>query len=230
MPISVSSASRSVPSRVPSRVNLNSIPKASPIPSVQGRLIKTSSTPSTTVRCVCTSTKDVGHMIECENCFLWSHSKCVGIISSVAKKFPYICPFCIRFLFSEISNLRSEIKDLRDKCSSFTRNGQTSQNSLCEISPKLESITSHVTQPSSSVSSPPTVNPLCSSSPSPAAFVSTSASLSPAPPPMAKCSSRTVCKVWLVSYGLKHAHRLLSLQHFVHTLWNHAITFQQCNI
>ena len=31
------------------------------------------------VRCVCSSTVDSGHMVECERCKMWCHSKCVGV-------------------------------------------------------------------------------------------------------------------------------------------------------
>ena len=36
------------------------------------------------IRCVCSSTVDSGHMVECERCKMWCHSKCVGVAQSTA--------------------------------------------------------------------------------------------------------------------------------------------------
>ena len=60
-------------------------------------------------------------MIECEGCPRWSHSKCVSISATLAKNYPFICPFCTRALFQEVTSLRSEVSQLREqlaKCSS----------------------------------------------------------------------------------------------------------------
>ena len=58
------------------------------------------SNPSSSVHCVCSSSEDSGHMVECEGCSQWSHSKYVGIIPSMAPTYPYVCPFCIKSVFS----------------------------------------------------------------------------------------------------------------------------------
>ena len=61
------------------------------------------------VHCVCSSTKDVGHMVECESCCQWSHCNCVSLSPSLASSYPFVCPFCIKSLFSRLSNMESEV-------------------------------------------------------------------------------------------------------------------------
>ena len=76
---------------------------------------------------VCLSDKEVGHMIECEGCLRWSHSKCVSISATLAKNYPFICPFCTRALFQEVTSLRSEVSQLREqlaKCSVVSQSCQ----------------------------------------------------------------------------------------------------------
>ena len=55
------------------------------------------------VTCVCLTQEDTGHMIECESC--WSHSECVNISPTVAANYPFICPYCVKSLFSSLSVL-----------------------------------------------------------------------------------------------------------------------------
>ena len=79
------------------------------------------------VHCICLSDKEVGHMIECEGCLRWSHSKCVSISATLAKNYPFICPFCTRALFQEVTSLRSEVSQLREqlaKCSVVSQSCQ----------------------------------------------------------------------------------------------------------
>ena len=64
---------------------------------------------SDSVHCVCSSTEDVGHMVACESCCRWSHSKCVGLTASIAPSYPFVCPFCVRSLFSRLSVVESEV-------------------------------------------------------------------------------------------------------------------------
>lgn len=71
------------------------------------------------VHCVCSSSEDVGHMVECESCSKWSHSKCVGIVQSVAHSFPFVCPFCIKSLFSRLAAAELEIDTLRARLSAL---------------------------------------------------------------------------------------------------------------
>ena len=58
---------------------------------------------------VCSSSEDSGHMVECEACSQWSHSKCVSIIPSLAPTYTYVCPFCIKSVFSQKLGLKSLI-------------------------------------------------------------------------------------------------------------------------
>ena len=48
------------------------------------------SNPSSSVHCVRSSSEDSGHMVECEACSQWSHSKCVGFIPFLAPTYPYL--------------------------------------------------------------------------------------------------------------------------------------------
>ena len=75
---------------------------------------------SSKVRCVCASPLDSGHMVECESCSYWSHSKCVNISTTLASLYPFVCPFCVKSLFSELAKLRSEVSDLRTQVSSLS--------------------------------------------------------------------------------------------------------------
>ena len=89
------------------------------------------SNPSSSVHCVCSSSEDSGHMVKCEACSQWSHSKCVGIILSVTTTYPYVCPFCIKSVFSQIEEVRTEVSDLRRQLSFF----ESSIN--CDVSPPV---------------------------------------------------------------------------------------------
>ena len=94
------------------------------------------------VHCICLSDKDAGHMIECEGCLRWSHSKCVSISATLAKSYPFICPFCTRALFQEVASLRSEVSQLREqlaKCSVVPQSCQDQPvlDSLQQLSPGL---------------------------------------------------------------------------------------------
>ena len=75
---------------------------------------------SDSVHCVCSSTEDVGHMVECESCCRWSHSKWVGLTFSIAPSYPFVCPFCLRSLFSHLSAIESKIADLSTRVSSLS--------------------------------------------------------------------------------------------------------------
>lgn len=73
-----------------------------------------------TVHCVCSSFEDSGHMVECETCSCWSHSKCVGLTLAVAPSYPFVCPLCVRSLFARLDNLSTEISALRAQVSTVT--------------------------------------------------------------------------------------------------------------
>ena len=91
------------------------------------------SNPSSSVHCVCSSSKYSGHMVECEACSQLSHSKCVGIIPSLAPTYPYVCPYCIKSVFSQIEEIRTEVSDLQRQLSSL----ELSIN--CDVSPPVQS-------------------------------------------------------------------------------------------
>ena len=98
-------------------------------------------------------------MVECEACSQWSHSKCFGIIHSLAPTYPYVCPFCIKSLFSQIKEIRTEVSDLQSQLSypessincdvspPVQSENQGINDSLSEISAKLSSNISKLTQP-----------------------------------------------------------------------------------
>ena len=67
------------------------------------------SLPHQSVHCVCQSSEDVGHMVECEVCSRWSHCPCVGISHELAASYPFVCPLCVRLLFSRLTVVESEV-------------------------------------------------------------------------------------------------------------------------
>ena len=80
---------------------------------------KPTCTKASPVRCVCASTADSGLMVECESCSKWCHSKCVGITQATAPTFPFVCPFCVKSLFTKLVNIDLVIEDLRTRVSSM---------------------------------------------------------------------------------------------------------------
>ena len=75
--------------------------------------IELNPSPEDVVKSVCESREDSGHMIACDSCSCWSHSSCVNIAPTVADKYPFLCPFCIKSSFLFISTLPSEISFLK---------------------------------------------------------------------------------------------------------------------
>ena len=69
--------------------------------------------PDDEVKCVCESSDESGLMLQCDSYFCWSHSECVGVSSHVANNYPFICPFCIKSIFSLVSSLRSDISHVK---------------------------------------------------------------------------------------------------------------------
>ena len=71
--------------------------------------------PDDEVKCVCESSDESGLMLQCDSCSesCWSHSECVGVSSHVANNYPFICPFCIKSIFSLVSSLRSDISHVK---------------------------------------------------------------------------------------------------------------------
>ena len=64
-----------------------------------------SATSQDTICCVCLKNTESSHMVACEQCSHWSHSKCVGISISLAVSFPFVCPFCVKTIFSELLSI-----------------------------------------------------------------------------------------------------------------------------
>ena len=112
--------------------------------------------PDDEVKCVCESSDEFGLMLQCDSCSCWSHSEYVGVSSRVANNYPFICPFCIKSIFSLVSSLRSDISHLKAHITKLessykTLNSLSSefpivQQSLATLSSKVNSIS----QPSSS--------------------------------------------------------------------------------
>ena len=73
------------------------------------------SSPKDTICCVCSSTTETGHMVECECCSSWCHSKCmcIGISISLTLTYPFICPFCVKQTTLEINKLRVTLSNVQ---------------------------------------------------------------------------------------------------------------------
>ena len=103
---------------------------------------------SDSVHCVCSSTEDVGHMVECESCCQWSHSKCVGLTFSTAPSYPFVCPFCVRSLFSRLSAIESEVADLSTRVSSLestlNNQGQSLTKDIQAVTDSLRKVSRQV--------------------------------------------------------------------------------------
>ena len=85
------------------------------------------------VHCVCSSIEDVGLLVECESCSRWSHSKCVGITRCTATSFPFVCPFCVKLLFSRLAAAELEIDALRTRISTLESPAEQCQAHGAEI-------------------------------------------------------------------------------------------------
>ena len=102
------------------------------------------------VHCVCSSTKDVGHMVECESCCQWSHCNCVSLSPSLASSYPFVCPFCIKSFFSQLSNMESEVVALSNRLASLESatdsRCQSLSSDICEVCESLHQV-SHKLSP-----------------------------------------------------------------------------------
>ena len=97
-----------------------------------------------------TLAQESGLMFQCESCLSWSHCKCVNVLPQVAEKFPFICPLCIKSIFSLVPSLHSEISHLKthinrlESCykstSSIHAELNAVQESLSSLSNKVTSI------------------------------------------------------------------------------------------
>ena len=97
-----------------------------------------------------TLVEESGLMLQCESCLSWSHCKCVNVLPQVAEKFPFICPLCIKSIFSLVPSLHSEISHLKthinrlESCykstSSIHAELNAVQESLSSLSNKVTSI------------------------------------------------------------------------------------------
>ena len=88
-------------------------------------------------------------MIECEQCLSWCHSKCVGMSTSLAASFPYVCPFCIKSVFFKLTSIASTVSDacvrLTALETSFSKSiPPTVQEELLKVTESLQQISSKV--------------------------------------------------------------------------------------
>ena len=122
----------------------------------------------TSVKCVCTSAKEEGTMLQCEVCHFWSHCRCVKILVSLASTYPFVCPFCVKSSVVSLSSLSNRLSAL--ECD------------LSRLSCKLDSISA---APSCNVVSS-TISPPSPSSP-PLTYSApprSTSSILPLPPPL----------------------------------------------
>ena len=119
-----------------------------------------------TIKCVCDSLEETGHMIECEQCFCWSHSDCVNIPSHLASSFPFICPHCVKATITMIPSLRSEISHLRARVIKLENANKSSPNpEIMSVHESVMSLSQHVDSLSClSNSLPPSNSPIIPSS------------------------------------------------------------------
>ena len=87
-------------------------------------------------------------MVECESCCQWSHSKCVGLTFSTAPSYPFVCPFCVRSLFSRLSAIESEVADLSTRVSSLestlNNQGQSLTKDIQAVTDSLRKVSRQV--------------------------------------------------------------------------------------
>ena len=93
-------------------------------------------------------------MVECESCSKWFHSKCVGITQSTAPSFPFVCPFCVKLLFSRLAAAELEIVALREQISTLESAAEQCQAHRAEID-RLSNSLHQVSLNRSSPSPPP---------------------------------------------------------------------------
>lgn len=96
------------------------------------------------VHCVCSSTEDVGHIVECESCCQWSHCKCVSLSPSLASSNPFVCPFRIKSLCSRLSDMESEVASLSNQLASLESatdsRCQSLSSDICEVRESLHQV------------------------------------------------------------------------------------------
>ena len=102
----------------------------------------------------CASTADSGLMVECESCSRWCHSKCVGITQATAATFPFVCPFCVKSLFTKLVNIDSVIEGLRTHVSSMEVSLAQCMDSNSENCSELEKLNHSLQTLSDSLHSP----------------------------------------------------------------------------
>ena len=104
--------------------------------------IESNSGPTDKVNCVCESLEESGLMLQCDSCLSWSHCKCVNVLPQVAEKFPFICPFCIKSIFSLVPSLHSEISHLKTLISRIESCHESISSIHSELNAVQESLSS----------------------------------------------------------------------------------------
>uniref|UniRef100_A0A1X7SS14 Zinc finger PHD-type domain-containing protein n=1 Tax=Amphimedon queenslandica TaxID=400682 RepID=A0A1X7SS14_AMPQE len=98
-------------------------------------------------------------MIECELCFHWCHSKCIGISAPVAKNYPFICPYCTRSLLQEVSSLRLVVDDLKEQLASIKQQDQPVNSDSSPTSPSTNLLGQNLSSDSTPPSQPSDYHP-----------------------------------------------------------------------
>ena len=91
-----------------------------------------------TIRCVCTSKEETGHMLECEICSKWLHSNCVNIKQSSASTYPFVCPHCVKQMFCQIKELTEEIKVLKSTIDDQAKEISSMKNEISSAQAHLD--------------------------------------------------------------------------------------------
>uniref|UniRef100_A0A1X7UGB3 PHD-type domain-containing protein n=1 Tax=Amphimedon queenslandica TaxID=400682 RepID=A0A1X7UGB3_AMPQE len=110
------------------------------------------------VHCVCSSQEDIGNMVECESCNKWSHCKCVSLPPSLAASYPFVCPFCIKSLFSRLSTLESEVTSLSNRISSLESSTKDDLQSMSNDVQRVRDSLNQISQTPVSIPALPPVN------------------------------------------------------------------------
>ena len=125
------------------------------------------------VKCVCSVNKDSGHMLQCEHCLQWCHSKCVNIPASLASTYPFVCPSCVKEAVTilsnvqlDLSNLKSRLSKVEETCKQIPAHVKSLGESLDAVSLKVKALP-HLSSPNKPMTNSPMLQKNASSYPSP---------------------------------------------------------------